>query len=1079
MKRYLAILALGVSLFSIGCGSTGAPPLPTTYTIGGSVSGLTGTTGLVLQDNGGDNLTVKAGATTFNFATALASGSTYKVTVLTQPSSPVQNCVVTSGSGTANANVTSVSIACTTITIGGTISGLTGTGLVLQDNGGDNLTVKSGATTFTFATALASGAAYKVTILTQPSSPTQNCVVTNGSGTANAIVTTVSIACTTTYTIGGTISGLVGTGLVLQDNGLSNLTVEANATKFTFATALDAGASYKVTVLTQPSVPTQTCVVSSGSGTANANVTSVSIACTTVTYTVSGTITGLVGTGLVLQDNGANSLTLNAPATTFAFTAGVGEGLGYDVTVLTQPSTPLQNCVVTKGSGTSSVNVTDVLVTCTTAYTIGGTITGLTGTGLVLQDNSGDNLTVKANATTFTFATAIDIGASYKVTVLTQPSTPAQNCVVTNGSGTANASVTTVSIACTNAYTIGGAIAGLTGTGLVLQDNSGDNLTVKADATTFTFLTSLDAGASYKVTVLTEPSSPLQNCAVTGGSGTANGNVTNVLVTCTNAFTIGGTISGQTGKGLVLQDNSGDNLTVNAPATSFTFATPLDAGASYKVTALTASGNPPQNCVVTDGSGTANATVTSVVVTCTNINEWTWENGFKIDDQSGTYGTLGTGATTNLPGARYWGVNWIDAKGNFWLFGGFGFDSVGSGADLNDLWEGNYNSSGQWEWTWVAGDNVVAQGGTYGTMGTAASGNIPGARDSGVSWTDASGNFWLFGGHGYDSTRTPDNLNDLWEYSPTSGEWKWVSGSDVVDEKGTYGTQGTGATTNVPGARYSAVSWIDKSGNFWLFGGLGYDSTTSTPTYLNDLWEGNYNSSGQWIWTWVSGSNTSGVKGTYGSIGVGNSTNSPGARYLSTSWTDVQGNLWLFGGYGIDSIGHTADLSDLWEYNTTTGQWTWVGGPEEAAIEGNYGTFRVAGAGNLGVLGAGNVPVGNIPGSREGSVGWADSAGNFWLFGGVGIDSTNTAGELNDLWEYTPNLTNPTLSEWTWQSGADTVNQLGNYGTIGVAATTNVPGSRGGSPTWIDSSGNLWLFGGNGPLSGVNGSFSDLWKYAQ
>ena len=68
----------------------------------------------------------------------------------------------------------------TTYTIGGTISGLSGTGLVLQDNGGDNLQVGSTQTTFTFATAVASGAAYAVTVLTQPSSPAQTCTVTNG-----------------------------------------------------------------------------------------------------------------------------------------------------------------------------------------------------------------------------------------------------------------------------------------------------------------------------------------------------------------------------------------------------------------------------------------------------------------------------------------------------------------------------------------------------------------------------------------------------------------------------------------------------------------------------------------------------------------------------------------------------------------------------------------------------------------------------------------------------------------------------------------------------------------------------------
>src|ERR1035438_5510990 len=62
-------------------------------------------------------------------------------------------------------------------------------------------------------------------------------------------------------------------------------------------------------------------------------------------------------------------------------------------------------------------------------YTIGGTVTGLTGTGLVLQDNGGDNLTVTA-AGAFTFKTSIASGGAYAVTVLAQPSTPTQTCTV-------------------------------------------------------------------------------------------------------------------------------------------------------------------------------------------------------------------------------------------------------------------------------------------------------------------------------------------------------------------------------------------------------------------------------------------------------------------------------------------------------------------------------------------------------------------------------------------------------------------------------------------------------------------------
>ena len=100
-----------------------------------------------------------------------------------------------------------------TFTIGGTVSGLSGTGLILQNNGGNNLTV-SATGGFTFTTAIARGGAYNVTVLSQPSSPAQTCVATNGSGTVTANVTSVQVTCTAaTFTIGGTVSGLSGTGL--------------------------------------------------------------------------------------------------------------------------------------------------------------------------------------------------------------------------------------------------------------------------------------------------------------------------------------------------------------------------------------------------------------------------------------------------------------------------------------------------------------------------------------------------------------------------------------------------------------------------------------------------------------------------------------------------------------------------------------------------------------------------------------------------------------------------------------------------------------------------------------------------
>jgi len=244
-----------------------------------------------------------------------------------------------------------------------------------------------------------------------------------------------------TYTVGGTVSGLTGTGLVLQNNGGNNLAVSANGA-FTFLTALKKGASYSVTVLTQPSG--QSCTVANGTGSVSANVTNVAVTCVTDAYTVGGTVAGLTGTGLVLQNNGGNDRAISANGA-FTFSAELANGAAYSVTVRTQPSG--QSCTVTNGAGTVSVNVTNVAVNCaTSAYTVGGTVSGVTGTGLVLQNNGGNDRAIAADGA-FTFSVALAVGASYSVTVLAPPS--GEGCSVTNASGTiASANVTNVAVTC-------------------------------------------------------------------------------------------------------------------------------------------------------------------------------------------------------------------------------------------------------------------------------------------------------------------------------------------------------------------------------------------------------------------------------------------------------------------------------------------------------------------------------------------------------------------------------------------------------------------------------------------------------
>ncbi|HEY4956488.1 MAG TPA: hypothetical protein VII31_01635 [Caldimonas sp.] len=195
-----------------GCG-VGDPPAPQTYSIGGTVSGLSGVA--VLQNNLGDDLTISANGN-FAFATALTSGSAYSITVKTQPSSPTQTCVVGNATGSvAGAAVTTATVTCTTNTyvVNGTITGLAGSGLVVQDNGGDDIALSSSAVGFGFGTPVASGATYNVTVKTQPTGPAQTCIVAAGSGTVGSVAVTVAVTCTTNtaFVCGVTENGTVVT----------------------------------------------------------------------------------------------------------------------------------------------------------------------------------------------------------------------------------------------------------------------------------------------------------------------------------------------------------------------------------------------------------------------------------------------------------------------------------------------------------------------------------------------------------------------------------------------------------------------------------------------------------------------------------------------------------------------------------------------------------------------------------------------------------------------------------------------------------------------------------------------------
>lgn len=416
-------------------------------------------------------------------------------------------------------------------------------------------------------------------------------------------------------------------------------------------------------------------------------------------------------------------------------------------------------------------------------------------------------------------------------------------------------------------------------------------------------------------------------------------------------------------------------------------------------------------------------------------SQWTWVAGSNLPNGVASYGTLGVPSAQNTPGARVAGPTWTDKSGNFWLFGGQVHDSPLSFLQLSDLWR---LSGGQW--TWMGGPNSVTNlPGVYGTLGVAAPGNTPGGRILGASWRDAVGNLWLFSGFGRDANDVNNLLNDLWKFD--GSQWAWMGGSNLVvtSQPGIYGTKGVASSSNFPGGRTSSTYWNDASGNFWMFGGAGLDSTGAMGS-LNDLWEFN---AGQW--TWISGSNLVNQSGVYGVKGTSAPGNAPGGRSGAMNWVDPSGSFWIYGGRGV-----AGDFDDLWKFSA--GQWTWISGE-------NVPTQQPAIYGTLGVPAPGNTP-----GIRFAGNTWTDVAGDLWLFSGSGV---------SDLWKFGG-------GQWTWVGGTN-VASTGAYGTQGTPSSSNIPWARTRALSWQDASGNVWIFGGENAVNVTDPllntfDFNDLWK---
>ncbi len=422
------------------------------------------------------------------------------------------------------------------------------------------------------------------------------------------------------------------------------------------------------------------------------------------------------------------------------------------------------------------------------------------------------------------------------------------------------------------------------------------------------------------------------------------------------------------------------------------------------------------------------------------VGVWTWMKGSNLSNQAGNYGVKGVASPTNIPSNRYQAAYWRDLQGNFWIFGGSA--KVGLNVEsYNDMWRYSVATN---QWTWISGPQTTADpNGEFGTQGIPSVNNYPSARGNGsICWVDNTGMFWLFAGDGVDAQNNSGILSDLWKFNPTTFEWTWVKGSNLINQPAVYGSIGIPNIANTPGARNETQSgWVDNSNDLWMSGG----NNSTTAFFNNDMWRYHIATN---EWTWMKGPNVPNNVGNYGTMGIETATNMPPARWSYTKWKGSDGSLYSFAGKTI-----LGSSNDLWRYSPTTNNWTWISGSNTANDVGNYNIHCSPSATNY--------PPSRYENQTSQTIGCSDV---FWTFGGRSFTFNN----FNDLWIY-----NTLTDEWTWASGNSTPNSAGNFGTQGIASATNMISARFGVCMWTDTANNVWVFGGQDGLNYMN----DMWRY--
>ncbi|MCW3124503.1 MAG: Kelch repeat type 2-containing protein [Bacteroidetes bacterium] len=176
-----------------------------------------------------------------------------------------------------------------------------------------------------------------------------------------------------------------------------------------------------------------------------------------------------------------------------------------------------------------------------------------------------------------------------------------------------------------------------------------------------------------------------------------------------------------------------------------------------------------------------------------NTNHWTWMSGSGEIDSFYSYGNINVESASNRPKARCSYSHWQDDNDNFYIWGGYRFDSISS--SYNDVWK--YNTGNNY-WTWISGDSFLNDTTRYMGLCTPGNGCAPGLmlENRTTQTNGCDGRFWTFGGLG-------DNFG-LWNFDIQTQEWTAFS-----------------ATNPFTDYRFGCCMWADSAGAIWIWGGDG------------------------------------------------------------------------------------------------------------------------------------------------------------------------------------------------------------------------------------------------------------------